>query len=125
MPKKLGEIFRFETQQAVGRATRTKYHLAIDLGQGAFLFINSDPFEGAMRITRADWPEMPKEESFVSCTAVIRYTRADLQGVPIQQAGRLTDDCLRRLEDHVSKSWVLTIQEIEMVCQAFRVYFET
>lgn len=125
MPSRLGDIFRFETTQAFGHAARDKYHIAIDLGQGAFLFINSEPFEGAMSISRNDWPEMPKETSYISCSAIIRYKKDDLKGVDISLAGRLTDNCLRRLEEHISKSWVLTLNEIEIALQAFREYFSS
>lgn len=124
MPARLGDVFRFSTAKARGHDSRNKFHVAIDLGTGTFLFINSDPFEGAMRITRADWPEMPKNESYISLSSTIRYTRADLTGVDIEPAGRLTDDCLRRLEEEVASSLTLTIQEIDSVLLALRSYFK-
>lgn len=89
------------------------------------LFISSDPFEGAMRIDRMDWPEMPKTESFISCSSLLRYTKLDLDRVTPTPAGRLSDDCLTRLEAHVASSYTLEIREIEIILSALTDYAAT
>lgn len=106
----------------VGYETRDKFHVAIKLSDGAFLFISSDPFEGAMKIDRSDWPEMPKEESYISCSSLVRYSKLDLNGVKILPAGRLTDECLGKLEAHVATSYTLTILEIDILLKVLSPY---
>jgi hypothetical protein len=89
------------------------------------LFISSDPFEGAMKIDRLDWPEMPKTESFISCSSLLRYTKLDLEGITPTPAGRLSDDCLTRLEAHVASSYTLEIREIDIILSALEGYAST
>ncbi|WP_286759946.1 hypothetical protein [Sulfitobacter sp. UBA1132] len=122
MPAKVGDIFKFVTEKAIGHETRDKYHVAIALSKGAMLFISSDPFEGAMKIDRNDWAKMPKEESYISCSGLLRYTKDDLEGVTPVPAGRLSDDCLRRLEGHVASSYTLEIREIDIILTALKDY---
>ena len=122
MPAKVGDIFKFVTEKAIGYETRDKYHVAIELSKGAMLFISSDPFEGAMRIDRNDWAEMPKEESYISCSSLLRYTRHDFDGITPTAAGRLSDDCLTRLEAHVASSYTLEIREIDIILDALKDY---
>lgn len=125
MPAKAGDIFKFVTDKATGHDTRDKYHVAIALSKGAMLFISSDPFEGAMRINRHDWPEMPKTESYISCSSLLRYTKLDLDGITPTKAGRLSDDCLTRLEAHVASSYTLEIREIALILDALKDYAAT
>jgi hypothetical protein len=86
------------------------------------LFISSNPFEGAMRIDQSDWPEMPKAESYISCSSLLRYNKLDLEGITPVPVGRLTDDCLTRLEAHVAASYVLEIREIDIILSALTDY---
>lgn len=118
MPAAVGDVFKFQSNKAAGHMTRDKFHVAIELSEGALLFINSDPFEGAMRIDRTDWPEMPKTESYISCSAAIRYTKDDLDGVEIKPAGRLSEDCLSRLEAHVEASITMPQEDIDTILNA-------
>lgn len=89
------------------------------------LFVSSDPFEGAMRIDRLDWPEMPKIESYISCSSLLRYTKLDLEGIAPVAAGRLSDACLARLEAHVASSYTLEIREIDLILDALKDYAAT
>ena len=118
----VGDIFKFRTEKAIGNDSRDKYHIAIELSKGAMLFISSDPFEGAMRIDRQDWPQMPKTESYISCSSLLRYQKLDLEGITPTPAGRLSDDCLTRLEAHVASSYTLEIREIEIILSALKEY---
>lgn len=118
MPAAVGDIFKFQSNKAFGHDARDKFHVVIELSEGALLFINSDPFEGAMRIDRTDWPEMPKIESYISCSAAIRYNKQDLSGVTVHASGRLSDDCLKRLEAHVASSITLPQNDIDTILKA-------
>ena len=115
---KVGAVFRFVSAKVAANAAKPKYHVAIDLSCGFLLFINSDDYPGAMRIDRTDWPEMPKQESYISCSAGIRYTKTDLKGVQIDAAGCLTDDCLRKLLKHISDSEVMPQEDIDIAVAA-------
>lgn len=86
------------------------------------LFISSDPFEGAMKIDRLDWPTMPKAESYISCSSLLRYTKLDLDGITPVPAGRLSNACLTRLEAHVACSYTLEIREIDIILRALEGY---
>ena len=118
MPASVGDIFRFKSKKTAGRDSRNKFHVAIELSKGAMLFINSDPFEGAMKITRTDWPEMPNEESYISCSGIIRYSKSDLKDIRIKPRGGLSDDCLTRLRDHVESSLTLPQNDIDVILEA-------
>jgi hypothetical protein len=109
----------------LGHDSRDKFHVAIELSKLAFLFICSEPFEGAIRIDRSDWPGMPKEESYISCSSLVRYSLSDLKDIPIVPAGRLSDNCLSRLEAHVASSFTLTIIEIDLILKALSSYAKT
>ena len=75
-----------------------------------------------MRIDRSDWPEMPKGESYISCSNLVRYALSDLQGIPKEQAGKLSSECLSRLEAHVASSFTLTIVEIDIILSVLSAY---
>lgn len=114
----VGAVFRFVSVKVAANAAKPKYHVAIDLNCGFLLFINSDDYPGAMRIDRTDWPEMPKQESYISCSAGIRYTKADLKGVQIDAAGCLTDACLTRLMEHIRESEIMPQADIDIAVAA-------
>lgn len=111
-----GNVFKFISNKVVVHDPKPKYHIAIELAkEGHFLFISSNAFEGAMAITRTDWPEMPKQESFVSFSRIVSYQLKDLKGVSIDPCGRLTDQCIHRLRAHAVDSLVLEKWEIELI----------
>jgi hypothetical protein len=61
----VGEIKKFNSKKVIGRLDRDKYHVLIDLRVGLYFFINSNNFSGSMKITKADWPQMPNQESYM------------------------------------------------------------
>ena len=115
---KVGSVFRFVSRRVAGSLPKPKFHIAIDLNCGFFLFVNSDAYEGAMEIGRGDWPEMPKTVSYISCNAGVRYSRSDLQGVLIEPSGTLTLFCLGRLRHHIADSLVMPQQDITIALAA-------
>ena len=115
---KVGDIFKFVSAKVASNIPKPKFHVAIDLNCGFLLFINSDNYPGAMRIDRADWPGMPKLESYISCSAGIRYSKTDLKGHQISPAGALSEACLRRLRHHIFESQVMPQADIEIAVGA-------
>ena len=114
----VGDVFRFVSNQVLGNSAKPKFHVAIDLNCGFFLFINSDPNSGAMEIDQSDWPTMPKQVSYISCNAGVRYRRADFHGVSIQPAGALSRPCLKRLRQHIHESFVMPQVDIDLAIAA-------
>jgi hypothetical protein len=121
---KVGAVYRFVSAKVAANAAKPKFHVAIDLSCGFLLFINSDDYPGAMKIDRTDWPEMPKPESFISCSAGIRYSKQDLNGVKIDPAGCLTEDCLRRLHQHIMESETMPQVDIDIAVAALAAALE-
>lgn len=117
-----GDILYFVTGKVAHSRPKPKYHVCICAGAGLYLFINSDPFEGSFKITQADFAKLPKEESFVSCNAPVRYSSSALSGYEVEHRGRLTNDCLKRLMEHVEQSEVMPEEDIETVVNAIFSY---
>jgi hypothetical protein len=120
---RLGDVYKFVSAKVAVNAAKPKYHVAIDLNCGFLLFINSDDYPGAMRIDRTDWPEMPKQESYISCNAGVRYRRADLKGITIEPSGRLTEACILRLRQHIAESEVMPQHDIDVAIAAIDQFF--
>ena len=117
MPYTCGDILFFYTDKTKNLA-KAKYHLCVCTRSGLYLFINSNPFQGSFRITRTDFPALPKPESHVSCNAPVLYRASSLARYRVQLRGRLTDECLRRLMAHVEESDVMPQEDIETVVSA-------
>lgn len=113
-----GKIYKFVTGKVIGQPGKPKFHITIDLDQGLMLMINSDPYEGAMEINRADWPQMPRHDSFISCNKVLRYGRSDLEGVQITPCGALSRDCITRLREHMEDCLAMEQHDIDAVLAA-------
>jgi hypothetical protein len=97
---KTGEIFLWTTGKAKGHNSRDKYHIFICVGDWAeantFLFISSLNYFADFKIDKIDWPQMPKEESFISPNPVF-YTDAELASFTIKRAGYLTKRHISRI----------------------------
>jgi hypothetical protein len=119
---KTGEIFFWETKQVKGHDQRRKYHIFICPADwqedNTFLFICSIRYFGDFNITQADWKEMPKSESAISCSSPVFYTDSDLAGYKISSVGRLTVDCMKRLARHVQNSETLEQRHIRRITAA-------
>lgn len=119
-----GDIYAWYTQQAKNQRGKYKYHLCICVKEGKFLFINSsgDDRSGAFWITKTDWPDMPKDKSFISCNGLLTYAPKNIKQE--KPKGRLTDDALKRLLDHIAVSEIMTGAEIDVICDAIETYLQ-
>ena len=117
-----GEIYYWNTTKARGHDLRQKYHIFIcdsDWQEdNTFLFISTQEYFKDFKITRSDWVEMPKEESFVGCASPAFYTDAELQLYKIERSGTLTVECMRRLALHVQNSETLERRYISRITNA-------
>ena len=73
-----------------------------------------------MPIDRNDWPDMPKEQSFINCQSLYHYTPSELSDA--KPRGRLSDDTLDKLLDHAGGSDTLVERDIDIVIDALRGY---
>ena len=121
---KTGEIFYWVTDKAKGHLSRPKYHIFICESDwkedNTFLFISSDDYFKDFRITKADWADMPKEESFIGGSPVF-YSDLELRTDTISPSGILTTKCMRRLALHVQDSEVMERRHISRVVAALHV----
>jgi len=111
-------IVKFVSGKVIGQPAKPKYHIIIDVNQGLMLFINSNPYEGAMEIDKNGWPKMPMNESFVSCNKALRYTYAELKDVKKTPCGALSRDCIVNLRSHVENSLVMEQSDIDAILAA-------
>lgn len=74
-----------------------------------------------MHITKNDWPDMPKDESFISCTP-LQYAPTKYKNA--HPKGRLTDTALERLMQHLNESEMLVESEKEVLVNAIYSYLE-
>ncbi len=125
---RFGDILGFATRQARNHEGRYKYkyHLYLCVtpdrsGEHLFLLISSSGADYDMRIDQHDWPEMSKSESHVNCQQL--YQHSDTGLTRAKTKGRLSDDALRRLLDHVEVSETFTEDDIGIIIDAARRYF--
>ena len=101
-----GHVYGFVTKQAANHLFKYKYHLYLTTTsrhptQHVFLFINSHAWGDSMRITRADWADIKKQESFILCERLFAYPSTELNTKKLNPRGRLSDVALRRLLQHI------------------------
>lgn len=119
MSKYFGKIIKFHSEQVIASHSKSKYHVTLSLTDRSFLFINSNGFDDSFEITKADWAEMPKEFSFVSCNAVIRYDPDVLKKTKPEVCGELSHECLISLREHLSECEVMETRDLNYVIDVF------
>ena len=116
-----GDVLYWVTDKAAGHDLRPKYHIFICESDwkedNTFLFISSNDYFKDFRITKADWPNMPKEESFIGGSPIF-YSDLELSSYAISPSGRLTTRCMQRLALHVQDSEVMERRYISRVIAA-------
>lgn len=116
-----GEVFYWITDKAKGHDSRPKYHIFICEADwkddNTFLFISSNDYFKDFRITKSDWANMPKEESFVGGSPIF-YSDSELRAYAISPMGVLTAKCMKRLALHVQDSEVMERRHISRVVAA-------
>ena len=122
-----GHVYGFVTRQAVNHLFKYKYHLYLTTTsrhpqQHAFLFINSHGTPDCMRITRADWAGMKKSQSFILCSDLLLYPSTELQTKKLSPRGRLSDDAMKRLMQHIEDG-TMKEHQVDIVLDALTGYF--
>jgi hypothetical protein len=121
---KLGEVFYWTTDQAIGFAARPKYHLYVCPSDGmednTFLFISKADYGGDYKILKKDYGFFDLDESFVSCGSIVTYSDARVARFDPNPVGTLSDLHLRELYNAVLSSEIMEGRHIKRVCNALK-----
>lgn len=105
---KLGEIYYWTTDKALGHDKRPKYHVFICPEDGmdgnTFLFISKSDYGGDYKILKIDYSFLTFECSFISCGSIVCYTDEELKGYTIKAVGQLSRDHLIGLRSSILNS---------------------
>jgi hypothetical protein len=117
---KLGEIYSWETHQALGHGVRKKYHIFIceedAQGEHTFLFVSSADY---FKVSKNDYAFLAYD-SYISLGRPIYYTTADLNGYNKTLVGQLSEVHLQQLFNAVQGSEQMEGKDIKRVCNALK-----
>jgi hypothetical protein len=123
---KLGEVFSWETDQAIGHQSRSKFHIFIceeDAADGhTFLFISSGDYGGDFKILQCDYAFL-KYDSFVSIGRIVCYSATQLTAFKITSVGQISKAHLQQLFNAVQGSETMEGRDIKRVCNALKTAF--
>ena len=117
---KIGEIYVWDSDQALGHAIRRKFHVYI--GEAgwradghALLFISSANYGADYKICAADYPFLARD-SFVSCSAIVTYSENQLTVAKPQLVAALTAPHLAELFAAIRDSSTMVGWQINLCC---------
>jgi hypothetical protein len=125
---KLGEVFYFTSDQALGYAERNKFHVYMceaawpfqDEGP-VFLFISKADYGGDYLIKKEHYPFLTLDESYVSCGRAVAYSKPVLTKMKMESKGQLSADHLKELYAAIAKSETMEQGQIKLLCEALKV----
>lgn len=121
---KLGEVFFWETDKAIGHQLRNKFHIFICEEDGfdghTFLFISSDHYEGDFKILKSDYPFLTHDSS-ISLGRIICYSTDELAKFKAEAVGAIRADHLQQLFHATQGSPTMEGKDIKRVCNALKV----
>ena len=122
--RQAGEIYVWDTDQALGYDIKRKFHVYIcEAGRRAdghaFLFISSANYVGDYKILSADYAFLVRD-SFVSCRGIVTYPDADIVAAKPQLIGRLSKVHMAKLFKAISASEAMVSWQIRLCCEALK-----
>jgi len=124
---KVGDVYLFETDKALGFDSRKKYHVFICAGDWlvdhTFLFLSKADYGGDFAITRETYPFLTLDVSFISCGSIVTYSDDELVASAPRRVGRLTQADVRALHDAIAASQTMEGRHILRLCKALRAAF--
>jgi hypothetical protein len=118
----LGDVFYWETNQAIGHPSRNKYHVFIKASdwneENIFLFISSQDYGGDYRMTNPPYIFLPKSESYISCNAIVSYSDETLQRLNLKSIGRLDIVHILELKAAIENSFTMEQRHITLLLKA-------
>ncbi len=122
---KLGEVFLWVTDKALGHENRKKFHIFICEEDGldghTFLFISSDHYRHDFKIEQADYEDFLTHDSSISLGRIICYSDEELKRFRIERVGKIKKTHLQKLFHKVQGSETMTGRDIKRVCNALKV----
>lgn len=122
---KLGEVFRFTSDQAIGHALREKMHVFVCQTEHhrapdeyAFLYISKADHSGCFPITQADYPKLLEYDSYISCGNMVFYSRDYLNAAKLLHEGTISNAHLVQLRNHLAVHDVMETWQINVACGA-------
>lgn len=124
----VGGVYKFESDQAEGYASRPKFHVYLGKTEHhrapekhAFLFISSADYGGCFPILCTSHPFL-QYDSFISCGKLVYYSGKYLEELepPYTLVGTISDQHLRELRNHLADHEVMVTWEILIACEALK-----
>jgi hypothetical protein len=118
---KLGDIFYWITEKAIGYDSRPKYHIYICPADAwddhTFLLINKSQYGDALKITKAEYSFL-QHDSYVGCTDVVSYTDSELASFGSKPVGQLTKEHLQALFNILADPHTMERKQAKRLCNA-------
>lgn len=118
---KLGEVYRWETDQVQGRDKREKIQVFICQdadGHNVFMYINTVEWYKDFKIAHANYKDFLTHDSFIGCNAVARYSTGYLNKLALKPIGRLSNPDLKGLRDAIIAAETMETRDMNLVCKA-------
>lgn len=123
---KLGDVFYWETQKAVGHDSRSKFHVYICAADNwddhTFLLINKSPWGDELKITKADYPFL-SYDSYIGCNGVVTYTDAELAKFDKKPVGTISKNHLKALFNILADPEAMEVMQAKRLCGALKAAF--
>ncbi|OJX51215.1 MAG: hypothetical protein BGO81_11035 [Devosia sp. 66-22] len=123
----VGDVYRFVSDQATGYESKPKLHVSLGAtdhfrapAEFPFLFISSSDYDSCFPIALNDYGEFLTHDSYVSCGKLVYYSFAFLKSLNLKAVGRLTDNHLAALRNHLADHDVMVRWEIAIACEALK-----
>jgi len=98
---------------------KPKYHVCVCVRERIYFFVNSKGvFADSFRITHAEFSALPNRVSYIGCGTPLRIPDGEFRRRQHRVVGRLPDDVLVRLIDHVNDAKALTEEEKDLIVDA-------
>lgn len=110
-----GDVIFVTSNQATGYKQRKKYHICVCGYRGAYFFINSRTWVGSITISHKDLPALPNNESHIACNTVLKVSDDYMKKNGANRVGRLSQEVIRRLMEHVENCEVLNEDDKDLV----------
>ena len=122
---RIGDIYVWETDKAVGYDSRKKFQVFICAGDWrdghTFLFINKSDYGGDFPIRNSTYSFLSLEISYVLCGSVVCYGEDELAACSPKIVGRLTQSDMKSLYASILQSDTMPRWQIQRVCGALKI----
>jgi hypothetical protein len=123
---KLGDVFYWITEKAIGHDSRAKYHIYIcdadAWNDNTFLLINKSPWGDELKITKVDYPFLDYD-SYIGCNGVVTYTDTELAALDKNPVGQIRREDLKALFNILADPLAMEAKQAKRLCNALKAAF--